>query len=504
MKHRVVLRADGGHAIGMGHVVRCLALADMLINNFEIAFVIQQTADSILKAIQPITKKILLLPHTNDYREDALCFSQQINRNDIVVLDGYNFKTDYQKTIKAVGCKLVCIDDLHKGHYVADAIINHAAGVDEASYSAEPYTKFYLGFNYALLRKPFLKTVSTQRKQGVIKKVFISMGAADSNNITQKFIEALLQINGIEEINVMLGSINPHLKSIDSLICQNKQASIIKHFNIGADELNQLLQKCDAAICPASSISLECCAVGIVLISGYTADNQIGILEGLKRHKGAFDLGNMNKLNIEDLKIRIENVLRQEVVFNEMFNNQKRMIDGKSPERLLKVFRQFFAEQLHFKFAEESDVDILFSWANNNTVRENSYNSQLIRYSQHVKWFNEKINSGTCDIYIFRNEQNIPVGYVRMEKDITKMEALVGIAVDADERGKGYSGEMLQTASLDFFKRYPGYNILAFIMKKNVASYRTFINAGYKMLREETYKNIPSLILYKSEVDQRY
>ena len=158
------------------------------------------------------------------------------------MLDGYNFKTDYQKTIKAVGCKLVCIDDLHGWHQFADVIINHAGGVDESDYSKEKYTKTFLGLKYVLLRKPFLKKSTNEKKKVAIKIVFISMGAADEKNLTHKFVESLLLIQHIEEIHLMLGSINTHLKSIDALIAQNKQISINKHFNISADELSKLLQ----------------------------------------------------------------------------------------------------------------------------------------------------------------------------------------------------------------------------------------------------------------------
>ena len=42
----------------------------------------------------------------------------------IVVLDGYHFDTNYQTKIKQKGCKLVCIDDLHDKHFVADIIIH--------------------------------------------------------------------------------------------------------------------------------------------------------------------------------------------------------------------------------------------------------------------------------------------------------------------------------------------------------------------------------------------
>ena len=76
MKPKIIIRADGGTSIGMGHVMRCIALADMLKNNFNIAFAIQTPTESVIKNIHSITETILHLPSTADYKQDATSFTQ--------------------------------------------------------------------------------------------------------------------------------------------------------------------------------------------------------------------------------------------------------------------------------------------------------------------------------------------------------------------------------------------------------------------------------------------
>lgn len=83
-------------------------------------------------------------------------FLTYLTGKEIVVLDNYFFTTDYQRAIKGKGCKLVCVDDMHDKHYVADVVINHAL-TDTSLFEVEPYTKLAIGNNWALLRKPFLK-----------------------------------------------------------------------------------------------------------------------------------------------------------------------------------------------------------------------------------------------------------------------------------------------------------------------------------------------------------
>jgi spore coat polysaccharide biosynthesis predicted glycosyltransferase SpsG len=120
MKRKVIFRADAGQNIGYGHFIRSLALADMLRNDFDILFATVNPTDYQKAELAKVCPFIGFKEetHFNDFR-------YFLKGNEIVVLDNYFFTTDYQKAIKEKGCKLVCIDDMHDKHYVADVVINH-------------------------------------------------------------------------------------------------------------------------------------------------------------------------------------------------------------------------------------------------------------------------------------------------------------------------------------------------------------------------------------------
>lgn len=499
MKKRIIIRADGGTSIGMGHIIRCLALADMLKKQFSISFAIQKPVQSVINIIHGITEKIIELPKTGNYNEDAIHFCQHLKSDDIVVLDGYNFKTDYQKAIKEKGCKLVAIDDLHDWHQLADVVINHAEGVNESDYSTESYTKLCLGLDYVLLRKEFLNADKVPRTITSVKKIFTSMGAADINNLTQKFVDALVQIKGIEEIHLMLGDINPNLKSIDKFISEHKEIKIITHFNISAKELADLLKTCDICICPASSISLESCAIGIGLVSGFTADNQHGILNGLLKHAAADNLDDLNRVSINEIKERFQSLMEAPSLLNDQVKHQKRMIDGRSSERLNKEFRDLSEstskEKLHFRFATKKDVELYFEWANDDVVRSNSFNQNKVIYEDHVKWFNSKLESKSYHFYLFLNENNIPVGQVRIVNN--EKETIIGISIDKNFRGKSLGVEMLKQSCFDFLSKNKNETITAYIKLENKASYSIFKKAGFANEEIVTEQNFKSYKLHK-------
>lgn len=474
MKKDILIRADGGSTIGMGHIVRCLALAEMLKNEYNIKFVIQAPTKAVIDIISVITKNIIQLPHTEDFSIDLDHFVNIISKTDIVILDGYHFGSDYQKKVKNSCHKLVCIDDLHSWHHFADAIINHAEGLSKSDYSVESYTSLYLGLKYVLLRPPFLNS-NRQKTISKLEKAFISMGAADFDNNTSKFAEALLSFDQISEIHLMLSSVNPHIDKLQSLIKNNNK--IKAHYNLSADELADILFACDIVICPASSISLESCAIGTGIISGYTANNQIGILEGLMKNEVIINWGNLTELTNEQIQERISLLLEKPQLLNAGLINQKKLIDGKSPKRIRAVFKRLSITPLHFRFAAKEDTYLYFRWVNDPEVRKNSFNQNSILYDEHVKWFSSKVNDPNYYFYLFFDQTDTPVGQVRIEK--SGKETIIDISMDKSFRGLSLGALMLEDACSDYLKKFPEEVICSLVKKENIASYSIFKKVNF-------------------------
>ena len=126
-KRKIYFRADAGPNIGYGHYIRSLALADMLKQDFDCTMFTQVPTDYQLRECETVCPIVALPDDESKFQK----FLEYLKGDEIVVLDNYFYTTDYQRAIKAKGCKLVCIDDIHDKHYVADVVINH--GCTDAS-----------------------------------------------------------------------------------------------------------------------------------------------------------------------------------------------------------------------------------------------------------------------------------------------------------------------------------------------------------------------------------
>ena len=151
---------------------------------------------------------------------------------------------------------------------------------------------------------------------------------------------------------------------------------------------------------------------------------------------------------------------------------------------------------LKFRFAEKGDVDIYFNWANDPVVRANSYIPYEINYEDHIKWFLSKIASDNSQMYLFLNEQDIPVGQVRIDRNTD--ETIIGISIPQEFRGQSLASQMLIIACQDYLNKYPGEQITAYIKLNNESSLRSFRKAGFIVLGKKPVHNIESYVLAKT------
>lgn len=146
---------------------------------------------------------------------------------------------------------------------------------------------------------------------------------------------------------------------------------------------------------------------------------------------------------------------------------------------------------LYFRKATLEDTKLYFDWANDKNVREQSFNSDMISYANHEKWFAMKLNDKSCLMLIFEDKTQNKIGQVRIQKN-NEFEALIGISVAFESRGKGYAKEMIQIASDYFLNSNSDFLINAYIKESNLNSKFAFEKAGYDFVELVDYEGFKS------------
>lgn len=185
--------------------------------------------------------------------------------------------------------------------------------------------------------------------------------------------------------------------------------------------------------------------------------------------------------------------LLYEVLLNCDFKEDARLkehccFDGKYLDVLI---HSKINQNIWFRKATENDVELYYNWANDPTVRSNSYSSESIPYENHVSWFKSKLKDENCSMFLFQNHDKQPVGQVRIQKT-DEISAIIGISTDENHRGKGYAAKMIALASDAFLVKNHEICISAYIKLDNPASSKAFEKAGFSMLEMLKYEGVDS------------
>lgn len=282
MKPRVLIRADAGKSVGFGHFVRSAALAAYLRDDFRVFFASFNPDGEPLSAWQLSQIKasgaepLELAERLSGIEAFDLAFLDAVGEGDIVVLDNYYFSTAYQRKVRERRARLVCIDDMHSRHFIADVVMTFCPLVRE-DFSLERYTRFFGGIRWSFLRQPFLAPVVRRDRSKPVEHLVMAMGGADPFMLTPKMARAVRRVFPDALVSVIAGD----------TVCADSLADpgVRVCRRLDASEVADLFDSADLGIFPASTICVEAFARHLPVAAGHFVDNQeefyeAGVREG--------------------------------------------------------------------------------------------------------------------------------------------------------------------------------------------------------------------------------
>ncbi|MHC5737311.1 UDP-2,4-diacetamido-2,4,6-trideoxy-beta-L-altropyranose hydrolase [Nostoc sp.] len=336
---KLFIRADASTQIGTGHVMRCLALAQAWQDaGGQAIFVMATEAANLKTRLKSEGMEVIHLPiqlgSTEDAEETAK-LARQFNASWVVV-DGYYFGAKYQEIIKEFELKLLFIDDYgHAKKYHADIILNQNIHADEGLYiNRQPYTQLLLGTSYSLLRREFWHWRGWQRSlPPIAKKLLVTLGGADPDNVTLNVIQGLQEVEGLEAV-VVVGGSNPHYEQLRSA-SQKLQFPIRLERNV--TNMSDLMAWADVAIAAAGSTSWELAFMGLPSIVLILADNQQDTAEKLGKINVAVNLGWHQDISEVEIAQGIKKLLLAKQVRMEITQKGQKLVDGYGTARIATI-----------------------------------------------------------------------------------------------------------------------------------------------------------------------
>jgi len=196
----------------------------------------------------------------------------------------------------------------HLPYYHADIILNQNIHATELKYNCDPDTKLLLGPKYVLLRREFLKYKDFKREiPDKARKILVTMGGADPDNVTLKVIQALNLLGDPElEVKVVIGPSNPHIDSLREAVLHSPFSVLLLH---GVDNMADLMAWADVAITAGGSTCWELAYMGVPSIATILSENQKKAIYILGKIGFVLNIGLHNRIKISKLLLQIKLLL---------------------------------------------------------------------------------------------------------------------------------------------------------------------------------------------------
>ena len=329
---RALVRCDGDGDLGLGHVIRCLALADELRNSFGfgVTFAIARGEPAfacIENRRYPLEKK----PNTDNESEWMESAITKI-KPDILVLD---IRTDLpaQKVSawKNDGLFIVVIDDPSERRLCADQafypMVPQVSKMNWSGFSGELFS----GWEWILLRKDFA-ICDHKDKPGAAQQILVTMGGSDPRGLTLKAVRALDSIDGDFEIVLIIGPAFMHKQALDQFLLTAKRPYQVQE-NVQDKDIRNLMAKADLAIASFGVTAYELVSQGTPSILLCISDDHAQSASALHEAGVSISMGKDETVDLSNLAYTIKKLLLNDTQRMKMRQKALSMIDGKGAAR---------------------------------------------------------------------------------------------------------------------------------------------------------------------------
>lgn len=463
----VFILTEGGKDKGFGHIARCSSIYNAF-EQFNVSPKFFIDGDESVKSIlDGIDYEIV------DWLNDLSVISE----SDIVVVDSYLANIEIYKNISKKTNLTVYIDDNNRLDYPKGIVVNGTLDVSNMNYIKREGIKYLLGNEFIPLRKDFWNIPKIKINDS-INNILITMGGNDLRNLTPEILDLLN--NNFPNINkkIIIADSFDNISEIEKL----KNDSVELFYAPNSSEIMEIMSSVDLAISASGQTLYELACIGVPTIAIGIIDNQKNniknwIKQGFIEYAGCWNDKNL----LNNILKKIEYLDDKNIRFDKRLLGVQ-AVNGRGSINIVKsILNEFYRNNSKFREVTIDDCLKIFEIANDDDVRESSFNSDKIRLDDHKNWFKNILNEDTVQFYVLEYGDDL-IGQLRLEFD--EDYPVVSISLNKKYRGLGLSKVLLSKG----IKLIDG-KIIAYIKKDNVRSISFFKSMGFEKDSEVVIKD---------------
>jgi len=329
----ILIRCDGNSGIGLGHVVRCLALAKIFSfhHGCHIVFAMRQGPIGFSLVEQeefpicwPSEKQDL--PSSNAW---LLTVTQRV-QPDVVVLDVRDDLSRMTlKKIRRQGRLIVTIDDPSERCLEADLAFFPPVPQVQKLRWPEFAGQIHAGWEWVIVRDEFRECVPERNQD--LPTILVSMGGSDPAGMTLKALQALEKLEGSVHVIVVLGRGFQEISAVTKWV----ETSRLKvEVRIDVEHMSELMRRADLALSSYGGTSYELAAMGVPAVSlCLTSDHRESAM-ALQEAGVGICLGVHEEVEELTITQTVMGLLADPATRQRMANKGRKLVDGLGAHRI--------------------------------------------------------------------------------------------------------------------------------------------------------------------------
>ncbi len=332
------IRADGNKKIGIGHIMRCMTIADAIREQGEevIFFLADNECVPLVenRGFQCCTLDSFYDDLDGEY--DCLLTKLKKYGVELLLVDSYYVTPIYLTKLRNE-VKIAYLDDMDFFAYPVDVLINYNvfAKVQDYPYLDKGITGL-IGPHYAPVRREFGLVYREDDELGTekeIKDILITLGGSDKYNLSEKIARVLAE-NTNCRLCVVCGPFNTNKAALLNLADVWPRVTV--HENV--QDMWNLMQKCDLAVSAAGSTMCELATAGVPSVTFSFVDNQQRIAEAFGQKEAALWVGHYEsaeeELFFKRIKEAVDRLIADTQLARRIRLNAHELVDGRGAARI--------------------------------------------------------------------------------------------------------------------------------------------------------------------------
>jgi CMP-N-acetylneuraminic acid synthetase/spore coat polysaccharide biosynthesis predicted glycosyltransferase SpsG len=321
-EQRVLFRADGGPELGMGHVFRSLAIAEVLRGNMraEIAFLMSAAHAPGVRTVQDHGYDVRTTgPGLEACLAAIRAFEPDLLNNHLrAPIDGAYLREVSHLPVTTVNL-VDAPDDLQATEAYEQLIVSVMTEDQKTPES------FYGGPEYAILREHFRGRPKTVREEP--RLVLLSFGGSDPQGLTLKAARALGALPGEVELVAVTGPAFSDLRALESSLPGLPHPLRLER-DVKGDRLAELMLEADLLVGSGGMSVYEIAALGtpgVVLAQNEREDRR---MRDFARHGTIRYLGLGTDVAEAEIRAAVDALLEDAAARREMSARGRALVDG--------------------------------------------------------------------------------------------------------------------------------------------------------------------------------